>query len=139
MIADEPIYSITSKITTTLFLFVPPWTPSPLRWARRETETIASIAGSAARAFAQPTLAQLRCWARHDKDRRFDCRPCGTRLCPNLQGLPGGRDARGPRKAALPGGGLPKRLRFAESYPAIPLSHTGIRESYLSPMCTRGC
>jgi len=41
-----------------LFLFVPPWAPSPLRWARRETETTASIAGSAARAFAQPTLAQ---------------------------------------------------------------------------------
>ncbi|CAD7855949.1 MAG: hypothetical protein, partial [Olavius algarvensis Gamma 1 endosymbiont] len=31
------------------------WAPSPLRWARRETETTASIAGSAARAFAQPT------------------------------------------------------------------------------------
>jgi len=30
----------------------------PLRWARREIETTASIAGSAARAFAQPTLAQ---------------------------------------------------------------------------------
>ncbi len=29
-----------------------------MRWARREIETTASIAGSAARAFAQPTLAQ---------------------------------------------------------------------------------
>ncbi|CAD7852338.1 MAG: hypothetical protein [Olavius algarvensis Gamma 1 endosymbiont] len=29
-----------------------------MRWARRETETTASIVGSAARAFAQPTGCQ---------------------------------------------------------------------------------
>jgi len=127
MIADEPIYSITSKITTTPStrqrkLEIDSW-PSPLAGPTRQTAALDDLEGG----MPGESAGILPAWGRHGgsnrqgefmKSRYFVVRTgCG-------------RDARAPR-----GGGSPKRFRFAEIYPVISLAPWEI-ESRLSPTCT---